>query len=228
MRSLHDAFLSSFFRGYYRYTRSLNRLWPSTEIAGREFAVFPSVCKPLGNEQVLADYVPADKNVLEIGCGSGIITLFLAAKSQHVTAVDISPEAVENTKLNMAAYGVQNVSVHLGDAFESIDGRFDVVACNPPWMDVDLKDPTRMWASSPTLVPSLFGRSGEFLVDDGLLVISYPASAKERLVELAQPNGFVLEASYPREKRKDLRVRLMTLAYLQVGFHPLVYVFRAT
>ena len=228
MRSLHDVFLSSFFRGYYRYTAFLNRLWPSTQIDGKEFRVFPSVCKPLGNEQVLADYVPADKNVLEIGCGSGIITLFLAARSREVTAVDISPEAVENTRLNLATYGVQNVSVHLGDAFESIDGRFDVVACNPPWMDVDLKDPLRMWASSPTLIPSLFERSREFLVDDGLLVISCPAGAKEQLGELAEPNGLVLEASYPRERRKDLKVRLMTLAYLQVGFHPLVYVFRAT
>jgi methylase of polypeptide subunit release factors len=181
----------------------------------------------LGNEQVLADYVPADKNVLEIGCGSGIITLFLAAKSRQVTAVDISPEAVENTRLNMATYGVQNVTVHQGDAFESLDGRFDVVACNPPWMDVDLKDPLKMWASSPTLIPSLFQRSRDFLVDDGLLVISCPAGAQGQLVELAEPNRLVLEASYPREKRKDFKVRLMTLAYLQVGFHPLVYVFRA-
>ena len=129
--------MSGFFRGYYRYTALLNRVWPTTTIDGREFRVFPSVCKPLGNEQVLAEYVPTGKSVLEIGCGSGIITLFLAAKSRHVTAVDISPDAIENTRFNMGTYGVENVSVLLGDAFESVEGRFEVVVSNPPWMDFE-------------------------------------------------------------------------------------------
>lgn len=225
--SIRDVFMSGFFRGYYHYTSLLNRAWPTTTIDGREFTVFPSVCKPLGNEQVLADYVPPGKNVLEIGCGSGIITLFLAAKSRHVTAVDISPDAIENTRVNMATFGVENVSVLLGNAFDTVEGRFEVVASNPPWMDFEFGDPFKMWATSATLIPSLFRRSRGFLVDDGLLVISCPAAANEKLLELATANGFALVATHPRERRKELGVRLMTLAYLQVGFHPLVYVFEA-
>ncbi len=225
--SIRDALMSGFFRSYYRYTAFLNRVWPTTTIDGKEFRVLPSVCRPLGNEQVLADYVPPGKSVLEIGCGSGIITLFLAAKSRHVTAVDISPDAIENTRLNMDTYNVENVSVLLSNAFDSVEGRFEVVVSNPPWMDFEFGDPFKMWATSATLIPSLFQRSREFLVADGLLMISCPAGAKEKLLELAADNGFALVASYPREKRKGLGVRLMTLAYLQVGFHPLVYVFAA-
>ena len=46
------------------------------------------------------------------------------------------------------------------------------------------------------------------------------------LVELAGRNGLTLVSTHSREKNKGLRVRLLTLLYLQIGFHPLVYVFR--
>jgi release factor glutamine methyltransferase len=226
MPSVRDACLSGFFRGYYRYTAFLNRVTPNPRINGRPFAVAPSVCKPLGNEHVVADYIPPGKQVLEIGCGSGIITLYAALKSKHVTAVDISPDAVDNTKLNMATQGINNVDVILGDAFESVTGTFEVVLSNPPWVNFELDDLNRKWASSATLITQLFRESGRFLKDGGLLVISCPAAAEETLVRLAEENGLELEMTYPREKRKDLRIRLLTLLYLQVGFHPLVYVFR--
>lgn len=225
MSLIRDALMSGFFRAYYRYTAMLNRLFPTSVVDGMTVTVLPSVCKPLGNEQVLADYVPAGKNVLEIGCGSGIITVFLAAKSARVTAVDISLDAVENTRRNLADNGFHNVEVILGDAFEKVQGEFDVIASNPPWMDFQLDDPLRMWASSSTLIPSLFRESGRFLGDDGLLVISCPGHAEQKLVELGRANGFVLLEAHPREQRRTLSVRLLTLAYLQVGFRPLVYVF---
>ena len=226
MSSIPGVLMSGFFRGYYRYTAFLNRLVPTPDIDGHPFRVLPSVCKPLGNEQVIVDYIPSGKNVLEIGCGSGIITLYAAKKSRHVTAVDISPDAVENTRINLAAQGIENVEVLLSNSFESVSGEYEVVISNPPWMDVELDDPNRKWASSTTLVPSLFRDSGRFLVDGGLLVISCPAAAKEKLLELAEQNGFCLESTHPREKNKGLRVRLLTLLYLDVGFSPLVYVFR--
>ncbi|OFW59526.1 MAG: hypothetical protein A2133_10445 [Actinobacteria bacterium RBG_16_64_13] len=226
MSSIPEAFMSGFFRGYYRYTAFLNRLVRTADINGRPFRVLPSVCKPLGNEQVIVDYIPSGKNVLEVGCGSGIITLYAAMKSKHVTAVDVSPDAIENTRANLAAQGIENVTVFASDCFESVSGEYEVVISNPPWMDLELDDPNRQWASSTKLIPSLFRDSGRFLVDGGLLAITCPAAAKQKLLELAQQGGFSLVSTHPREKRKDLRVRLLTLLYLQVGFHPLVYVFQ--
>jgi methylase of polypeptide subunit release factors len=225
MSAIPEALFSGFFRGYYRYTAFLNRLVPSPDIEGRPFKVFPSVCKPLGNEHVIVDYIPVGKNVLEVGCGSGIITLYAAKKSSHVTAVDISPDAVENTKLNMAAQGVENVTVYQSDCFASVSGEFEVIISNPPWMHLQLSDPNKQWASSVTIIPSLFQDSGRFLVDGGTLAITCPAVAKEQLLQLAGENGFGLASTHPREQNKGLRVRLLTLLYLQIGFHPLVYVF---
>jgi release factor glutamine methyltransferase len=226
MSSIPEAFMSGFFRGYYRYTAFLNRLVPSAHINGRPFIVLPSVCKPLGNKHVIVDYIPAGKNVLEVGCGSGIITLYAAMKSKYVTAVDVSPDAVENTRINLAAQGLENVTVLAINCFESVSGQFEVVISNPPWVDFEFEDQNRQWASSATLIPSLFRDSGQFLVDGGILAITCPAAAKPKLLELAHRSGFSLVSTHPREKTKDLRVRLLTLLYLQVGFHPLVYVFQ--
>jgi release factor glutamine methyltransferase len=226
MSSVSEAFLSGFFRAYYRHAALLNRLVPTADVNGRPFKVFPSVCKPLGNEHVIVEHIPSGKNVLEVGCGSGIITLHAAMKSGHVTAIDVSPDAIENTRVNLAAQGAENVTVYVSDCFASVSGEYDVVISNPPWMGLQLGDPNKQWASSVTLIPSLFRDSGRFLVDGGLLVITCPAAAKERLLELAKQNGFELVSTHPREKNKGLRVRLLTLLYLQVGFHPLVYVFQ--
>ncbi len=225
MSSVSHALQSGFFRCYYRYTALLNRLVPNVQVNGRPFEVLPSVCKPLGNEHVVVDHIPEGKNVLEVGCGSGIITVYAALKSGHVTAVDISPDAVDNTKINIAAQGLQNVTVLCSDGLEAVSGQFDVVISNPPWVDFESDDPNRQWATSATLIPSLFRDSGRFLVDGGILAISCPGAAKENLVKLAGSNGFTLVSTHPREKNKDLRTRLLTLLYLQIGFHPLVYVF---
>jgi release factor glutamine methyltransferase len=204
----------------------LNRLVPTPDIDGRPFKVLPSVCKPLGNEQTVVDHIPSGRTVLELGCGSGIITVYAAKKSRHVTAVDISPDAVENTKMNVAAQGLDNVTVLVSNGFDAVSGSYEVIISNPPWVDFALDDPNRQWATSATLIPSLFRDSGRFLVDDGLLAISCPAVAKDKLEELGQQSGLKLISTHPREKNRGLRVRLLTLLYLQLGFHPLVYVFK--
>jgi len=118
------------------------------------------------------------------------------------------------------------VAVFTSNCFESVSGEYEIVISNPPWMDLELDDPNRKWASSKTLIPSLFRDSGRFLVNCGLLAISCPAAAKDKLLELAKQNGFSLVSTHPRNKNKNLRVRLLTLLYLEVGFHPLVYVFQ--
>jgi release factor glutamine methyltransferase len=226
MVSVPRSLVSGFFRCYYPYTAFLNRLVSTPDVNGRPFRVLPSVCKPLGNEHVVVEYIPAGKDVLELGCGSGIITVYAAQMSRHVTAVDISPDAVENTKVNVAAQGLSNVTVLRSDGFEAVTGQYEVVISNPPWIDFESADPNRQWATSSTLIPSLFRDSARHLVDGGILAVSCPAAAEKDLVGLAAHNGLSLVSTHPREQTKDLRNRLLTLLYLQVGFHPLVYVFR--
>ena len=125
----------------------------------------------------------------------------------------------------MQAQGLDNVTVLVSDGFKAVTGQYQVVISNPPWISLALPDPNRQWATSGSLIPSLFKDSGRFLVDGGVLAISCPAAARDTLVDMAASNGFALKSTHLREKNRSLRVRLLTLLYLQVGFHPLVYVF---
>lgn len=53
--------------------------------------------------------------VLEIGAGSGYMAALLAARAEFVYTVEIDPQLVDLARTNLAAAGVANVSVDLGD-----------------------------------------------------------------------------------------------------------------
>ena len=70
---------------------------------------------------------------LEIGCGCGIISLYMAANwTSRTVATDISPIAVEATIANAKLNNV-NVTAFQSDLFEKIDEKdFDLIVFNTP------------------------------------------------------------------------------------------------
>jgi release factor glutamine methyltransferase len=75
----------------------------------------------------------AQKDVLEIGCGSGYLTRIMAEKGAQVTAVDINPAAVEATKKLLSEEKL-NGKVFPSDIFSNVVGTFDMVVFNPPYL----------------------------------------------------------------------------------------------
>jgi protein-L-isoaspartate(D-aspartate) O-methyltransferase len=55
------------------------------------------------------------ETVLEIGAGSGYMAALLAYMGRHVTTVEIEPELKALAEKNLAAYGIGNVEVALGN-----------------------------------------------------------------------------------------------------------------
>ena len=55
------------------------------------------------------------ESVLEVGTGSGFLTALLAALCRHVTSIEISPARSERAAGVLAARGVHNVSLEVGD-----------------------------------------------------------------------------------------------------------------
>ncbi len=76
------------------------------------------------------------ESVLEIGCGSGIVSLHCAKEGAQVTAGDINPAAVELTQKN-ARINDMNVDVVLTDVYGSISGTFDTIVFNLPYLPVN-------------------------------------------------------------------------------------------
>lgn len=74
---------------------------------------------------------------LEIGSGSGIIlekAQKLGVKREHIFAVDINQEAVEHCK----TIGFNCI---YSDLFENVDGRYDIIVFNPPYLPEDSREP---------------------------------------------------------------------------------------
>lgn len=72
----------------------------------------------------------AGKKVLDIGCGVGFWSLYMASKGAHVWGVDISPRSIEEAKLNSERAGLAdriNLSVMSATALEFSDCFFDLV-----------------------------------------------------------------------------------------------------
>lgn len=79
----------------------------------------------------------AGKSFLEIGCGSGILSLLALRKGAQVTALDIDPKAVENTRLNFHrnfSNGQAGFRVLQSDVFAALGKEvFDMIVINPPY-----------------------------------------------------------------------------------------------
>lgn len=74
--------------------------------------------------------------VLEVGCGTGCVALSLAKEAGvHVTATDISPQAIACAARNAQALQLEDlVELVETDCTVGIDGPFDVLVSNPPYI----------------------------------------------------------------------------------------------
>src|ERR1700732_1886555 len=124
---------------WYLYVKALNRLWPSIMLEGKRLTIFPGVYKPLENEPACAEYCQDGDRVLDLGCGSGVCGVFCAPKAREVVAVDISAAAVRNTQENCRLLGLNNITVLQSDMFSRVEGRFDLILANPPYIAADFK-----------------------------------------------------------------------------------------
>lgn len=70
---------------------------------------------------------------LELGAGSGLISMYASKKGATVTATDINPVAIECLRRNCDQNSVK-LEIILSDLFASIpDQSFDLIAINPPY-----------------------------------------------------------------------------------------------
>jgi 16S rRNA (guanine1207-N2)-methyltransferase len=77
-----------------------------------------------------------DDQVLDVGCGCGVLTLIAArqARDGHVTGVDVDCRAVEATRRTLALNQVANAEALLSDCGEAVQSRsFTAVITNPPF-----------------------------------------------------------------------------------------------
>lgn len=163
----------------------------SADFYGREFFVDESVLIPRPEtEELVENALKAIKDgdkVLDLCTGSGAIAVTVAKESKaEVYASDISAAALATAKKNAENLDA-NVTFIESDMFENIDGKFDVIISNPPYIsEKDMKNLQKEVTFEPDI--ALFG--GE----DGLMF--YRAIAEKAKDFLVENGKLFLECGY--------------------------------
>lgn len=81
------------------------------------------------------------RRAVDIGCGAGAGAMLVAASSPsaEVFAVDINDEALRLTRLNAAQAGFRNVVPVRSDLLGNLEGAFDLIVSNPPYLNDPLE-----------------------------------------------------------------------------------------
>ncbi len=107
-----------------------------------DLEVNPDVLVPRAETELLVEaalaYIPEgeDHRVADIGTGSGAIALAIARErpQAEVLGTDISPAAVEVARENGRRLAIGNVRFALGEWCAPLEGDWDVVISNPPYI----------------------------------------------------------------------------------------------
>ncbi len=76
------------------------------------------------------------RRAVDIGCGSGAGALLVARACPHaeVLGVDINAQALRLTAVNAALAGADNVQPIHSNLLSGVEGQFDLIVANPPYM----------------------------------------------------------------------------------------------
>lgn len=114
------------------------------KISGFSFTIRPTVFNPgdFISSKIFAEYIKAidltGKTILDMGSGSGIVSIFAASKGANCVACDINPVAVRCITENALQNKFSSlIKVYESDLFESLNNEvgtgFDIIFFNPPY-----------------------------------------------------------------------------------------------
>jgi S-methylmethionine-dependent homocysteine/selenocysteine methylase/SAM-dependent methyltransferase len=208
-----------------------------------DIAVDPGVFAPTQGSFLIWQYlfeqgVGAHQRCLDVGCGSGLLTVQLALNgASHVHAIDIDEAAVENTMTNAFRNGVADrVSGAAADLYPWVpEERYDLIVASlyqmpvDPFEQVTTHRPLDFWGRN--LIDHLIKLLPEALADDGTAyIMQLSIIGERRTVEQLEALGyrsrvvsfafFEFHDLFTEKKEQILRVEEQSDAYhLRLGDH---------
>jgi 2-polyprenyl-6-hydroxyphenyl methylase/3-demethylubiquinone-9 3-methyltransferase len=130
-----------------KFSELAHRWWDPTS----EFRPLHEI-NPLRLEWINALAPLAGKNVLDIGCGGGVLSESMARKGAKVTGIDLSKKALKVADLHGLESGVDVRYKHIAAEEMAVEepGQFDVVTCME--MLEHVPDPASIVRAAATLV----------------------------------------------------------------------------
>jgi tRNA1Val (adenine37-N6)-methyltransferase len=176
----------------------------------KEFTVEQDQCAmKIGTDSVLLGaWTTVEHNpfsVLDIGAGTGILSLMIAQRSnaQTLEAIEIDDEAFEQCAENFenAPWADRLFCFHasLLEYVENVDDTFDLIICNPPFYSEDYKtdNKARDTARFNDAMPfeHLIYAVVHLLSDTGIFSLVIPHKEEAQFIDLASKVGLFLNRS---------------------------------
>ncbi|HIH36336.1 MAG TPA: methyltransferase [Methanocellales archaeon] len=165
----------------------------------KEVIILPKVYEPAEDsflmvEAVLREVQKSD-SVLEIGTGSGIISMFVKDIAQ-VIATDISPQAVKCAKLN----GIDVIRADLFDGINvNVKEKFDWIVFNPPYLPSEEQktDMDALWDGGPNgraTINRFLDQVKDYLTEDGrILLLASSLAGIEQVIAKMESLGLAVD-----------------------------------
>ncbi len=173
--------------------------------------------------------------LLELGAGSGAAALCLADRYEQLVMTDINPLAARYARINAALSGCDHAEVHCVDMAARLDGAFNAIIANPPFIidpahrlyrdggDLGIAVALRMvTAALPLLAPD-----GCFVLYTGAPVVDGRDLLVEALIPLIRAAGLpahydeldvdVFGSELASEAYRTARVERLAVIALTIG-----------
>jgi release factor glutamine methyltransferase len=137
----------------------------------------------------------APKNVLDLGTGSGIVSIAAAREGIAATALDLNPAAVRAAQVNAMLNQVV-IDARESDLFSALSAqeRFEIIAFNPPFFEGSSGGALRLALSDgpglPTFDRFLGGARAHLETNGAILIAGSTNGALGRVRELYRAHGY--------------------------------------
>lgn len=180
------------------------------EFMGLEFYVDENVLIPQPDTEILVEEVIniAKKenklDILDLCSGSGAIGISIAKsiKNSKIILSDISKKALQIAKRNCIKNNVNNeIKIIYSDLFENINGKFDVIVSNPPYIKSDVIKTLDKEVQNEPKIALDGGKDGlkiykriikdayKYLKPDGYLALEIGYDQKAAVIKLIKSTG---------------------------------------
>lgn len=171
-------------------------------------------------------------NILDIGTGTGVLSLMLAQRypEAHITAIEIDENAIIDAKQNFEESPYTDRISLIHTAFQdyvadSQTGLYDSVVCNPPYFDQSLEcgdniGRTRARHSSSLPFTDLIAGAYALLKDEGVFSVCIPPEVLSKFTAECLLTGFCLKASYMIKSVPDKDPKRYVLVYKKGSYVP--------
>ena len=143
------------------------------------------------------------QSVLEIGTGSGLVSMYASLLTDDVTATDINYNALELAEKNFKLNNIGTIKLEFGDLFEPVkDKKFDVILFNTPYLPTDSDDIINDdlnyafdgGLDGRKVIDRFINQVSNHLNDKGIVqIIQSSLSDNDRTLDMFDRNGFVAE-----------------------------------